>query len=103
MSCKMIGSAKEVAESCNFTSIPSNYVFSQDEDAHLPDTDAPEIPTIDFSLLINGTPDQRSQTIRRLGQASMEWGFFMVIYYNKIFLVSFSLLNLLPCLFTQPE
>eukprot|EP00268_Persea_americana_P009441 TRINITY_DN13791_c0_g1_i1.p1 TRINITY_DN13791_c0_g1~~TRINITY_DN13791_c0_g1_i1.p1 ORF type:complete len:352 (-),score=61.10 TRINITY_DN13791_c0_g1_i1:403-1458(-) len=82
MSCKTIRSVKEVAESRKFTSIPSNFAFSQDEDAPLPDTDAPEIPTIDFSLLVNGTPDQRSQTIRRLGQASMEWGFFMVVNHS---------------------
>ena len=36
------------------------------------------VPTVDFSLITTGTPDQRSKVIQLLGHACREWGFFVV-------------------------
>lgn len=36
------------------------------------------IPTIDFSLLTEGSSIQQSKVISDLGKACEEWGFFMV-------------------------
>ncbi|XP_058096956.1 2-oxoglutarate-dependent dioxygenase 19-like [Magnolia sinica] len=74
---------KDLAESYTLTSIPSNYAYSSPEAVHLTDPVlSQEIPTIDLSLLTKGTPDQRSQIVRDLGQACREWGFFMVINHG---------------------
>ncbi|XXG54180.1 hypothetical protein AAC387_Pa03g2128 [Persea americana] len=77
------GSIKEIAESGNLSSIPGHYNFSQSESQQLPDPVSTEdIPTIEFNLLVNGTPDQRSQVISDLGHACSEWGFFMVVNHG---------------------
>ncbi|RWR76547.1 LOW QUALITY PROTEIN: 2OG-FeII_Oxy domain-containing protein/DIOX_N domain-containing protein [Cinnamomum micranthum f. kanehirae] len=77
------GSIKEIAESGNLSSIPGHYNFSQSESQQLPDPVSTEdIPTIDYNLLVNGTPDQRSQVISDLGHACSEWGFFMVVNHG---------------------
>lgn len=75
-------SIKEIAESGNLTSIPAHYNFSQSQEAPDPASSVEDIPTIDFNLLVNGTPDQRSKIVRDLGHACTEWGFFMVILCN---------------------
>eukprot|EP00268_Persea_americana_P009443 TRINITY_DN13791_c0_g2_i2.p1 TRINITY_DN13791_c0_g2~~TRINITY_DN13791_c0_g2_i2.p1 ORF type:complete len:359 (-),score=46.33 TRINITY_DN13791_c0_g2_i2:444-1520(-) len=77
------GSIKEIAESGSLTSIPTHYNFFQSEAPQLPYPVVTEdIPTIDFNLLVNGTPDQRSQVVRDLGHACSEWGFFMVVNHG---------------------
>ncbi|KAJ3704932.1 hypothetical protein LUZ61_008637 [Rhynchospora tenuis] len=40
------------------------------------------IPTIDFGLLLNGTPDQRSDMVQTLAKACEDWGFFMVVNHG---------------------
>ncbi|KAE8666783.1 putative ENTH/ANTH/VHS superfamily protein [Hibiscus syriacus] len=73
-------SVKELVESVRLTSVPSNYIFSNTE------TDLPmqpeTVPIIDFSLLTSHDPDQRSKIITQLGNACLEWGFFMVINHG---------------------
>ncbi|GJN15924.1 hypothetical protein PR202_gb02871 [Eleusine coracana subsp. coracana] len=46
--------------------------------------DGGSIPVVDFSILINGTADQRSQAVRDLGRACEDWGFFMVGTYHPV-------------------
>ncbi|KAJ3676937.1 hypothetical protein LUZ60_002661 [Juncus effusus] len=41
-----------------------------------------EIPTIDFNLLVNGSADQRSEMIQKLGTACEDWGFFMIVNHG---------------------
>ncbi|CBI19215.3 unnamed protein product, partial [Vitis vinifera] len=41
-----------------------------------------QVPTVDFSLLTVGTPNQRSKVIQLLGHACREWGFFVVTNHN---------------------
>ena len=74
---KMI-SIKSFAESPNLNSIPSNYTFTNNEQYLLEDDTEVKIPTIDFSLLTSGNPDQRSKAIYELGKACEDWGFFTV-------------------------
>ncbi|KAJ3706371.1 hypothetical protein LUZ61_010076 [Rhynchospora tenuis] len=40
------------------------------------------IPTIDFGLLVNGTPDQRSGMVQTLAKACEDWGFFMLVNHG---------------------
>ncbi|KAJ4745164.1 2-oxoglutarate (2OG) and Fe(II)-dependent oxygenase superfamily protein [Rhynchospora pubera] len=40
------------------------------------------IPTIDFGLLVNGTPDQRSGMVQILAKACEDWGFFMLLNHG---------------------
>ncbi|KAJ4761068.1 2-oxoglutarate (2OG) and Fe(II)-dependent oxygenase superfamily protein [Rhynchospora pubera] len=40
------------------------------------------IPTIDFGILSNGTPDQRSDMVQALAKACEDWGFFMVVNHG---------------------
>ncbi|KAL1125942.1 hypothetical protein V6Z11_A13G077600, partial [Gossypium hirsutum] len=69
---------KALSESSGLSSIPSIYTFPKQPN-HEPVSDTKEpIPTIDFSLLISSNPDERSKTIRELGKACGDWGFFMV-------------------------
>ncbi|KAL5992596.1 hypothetical protein ACLOJK_013515 [Asimina triloba] len=73
-------SVKHLSESASLTSVPSNYAAFQPCD---PIASEPHnIPTIDFSTLVTGTPDQRSQIVRDLGLACKEWGFFMLINHG---------------------
>ncbi|GMN58969.1 hypothetical protein TIFTF001_028070 [Ficus carica] len=77
---KMI-SIKSLAESPNLTSIPASYTFSIDPNHDHPTLlEQPEvqIPVIDFSLLVSGSPDQRSKVIDELSKACENWGFFIV-------------------------
>ncbi|XP_077213202.1 2-oxoglutarate-dependent dioxygenase 19-like isoform X1 [Tasmannia lanceolata] len=74
-----VAGIKHLAESGILTSVPSNYAFPL---ANSNPVSGSEIPTIDFSLLKNGTPDQRSQIIRDLGNACREWGIFVVINHG---------------------
>ncbi|PON55419.1 Oxoglutarate/iron-dependent dioxygenase [Trema orientale] len=75
-----VSSVKQLVESgCVKSSVPSSYVFPGDPDYNSIVSDEAEgIPTIDFSLLTSGNPDQRSKVIKDLGNACREWGFFMV-------------------------
>ncbi|GMN40063.1 hypothetical protein TIFTF001_009292 [Ficus carica] len=67
-------------------SLPSKYVFSRNDDdgsvVGNQDELAKVIPTIDFSLLTSGNPDQRSKVVNNLGNACRDWGFFMVINHG---------------------
>ncbi|KAL5563439.1 hypothetical protein UlMin_033186 [Ulmus minor] len=78
---KMI-SIKSLAESPNLNSIPSNYAFTNNEQYLLEDDAEVKIPTVDFSLLTSGNPDQRSKAIYELGKACEDWGFFTVINHG---------------------
>ncbi|KAH1030983.1 hypothetical protein J1N35_043157 [Gossypium stocksii] len=69
---------KALSESHGLSSIPSIYTFPK-QTYHEPVSDTKEpIPTIDFSLLTSSHPDQMSKTIRELGKACRDCGFFMV-------------------------
>ncbi|CAK9163582.1 unnamed protein product [Ilex paraguariensis] len=74
-------SVKGLVEKGSLTSIPSKFVM-----ASVPKQDilseVEVIPTIDFSQLTSGTPDQRSKVIHDIGSACREWGFFMVINHS---------------------
>lgn len=71
-------SVKELVESGSLKSVPPNYVIAKSSGDCIC-SEAETIPTIDFSLLTSGTPDQRSKAIQDIGNACREWGFFMVI------------------------
>ncbi|CAL5417850.1 unnamed protein product [Camellia sinensis] len=65
------------------SAIPSKFIIassSQEDDTVLSQEEA--IPTIDFSLLTSGDPDQRSKVIQDIGNACRDWGFFMVINHG---------------------
>ncbi|KAG4165276.1 hypothetical protein ERO13_A13G069400v2 [Gossypium hirsutum] len=75
---RKLTTVKVLSESPGLSSIPSIYTFPK-QTYHEPVSDTKEpIPTIDFSLLTSSHPDQRSKTIRELGIACRDWGFFMV-------------------------
>ncbi|KAF5448455.1 hypothetical protein F2P56_028990, partial [Juglans regia] len=64
--------------------IPTAYNFTPNN-IHLPVSDEvfeDSIPTIDFSLLTSGTPEQRSKIVNDLGKACQDWGFFVVINHG---------------------
>ncbi|KAI5386025.1 hypothetical protein KIW84_072556 [Lathyrus oleraceus] len=76
-------SVKTLSESPDFNSIPFSYKFitnphDKNEIVADPDDNDP-IPVIDYSLLATGAPDKRTKTIRDIGKACEEWGFFMLI------------------------
>lgn len=80
-------SVKSLTESPERTSIPPSYTYTTNSDDEIvadPDEDDP-IPIIDYSLLVNGTHDERAKAIHDLGKACEEWGFFMLInhYVSK--------------------
>lgn len=80
-------SVKALTESPELTSIPPSYTYTTNSDDEIvadPDEDDP-IPIIDYSLLVNGTHDERAKAIHDLGKACEEWGFFMLInhYVSK--------------------
>ena len=70
---------KGLVESGYLTSIPPEYVFP----SNLNDLEAEEqVPTVDFSQLTSGTPDEKSKAIQAIGKACREWGFFMVTSFR---------------------
>ncbi|GAV83244.1 2OG-FeII_Oxy domain-containing protein/DIOX_N domain-containing protein [Cephalotus follicularis] len=73
---------KGLVESKTLTSVPSKYVFRGIDAKEGISLEAETIPTIDFSMLTSGTPDQRSKVIQDIGYACREWGFFMVINHG---------------------
>ncbi|MBA0720813.1 hypothetical protein Goshw_027129 [Gossypium schwendimanii] len=77
-------SVKELVESVRLTSLPSNYIFGNTESNRHCLLMEPEetVPIIDFSLLTSHDPHQRSKTITQLGNACLNWGFFMVINHG---------------------
>ncbi|TYH33459.1 hypothetical protein ES332_D13G061400v1 [Gossypium tomentosum] len=75
---RKVTTVKALSELPGLSSIPSIYTFPK-QTYHEPVSDTKEpIPTIDFSLLTSSHPGQRSKTIRELGKACRNWGFFMV-------------------------
>ncbi|KAF5193458.1 Dmr6-like oxygenase 2-like, partial [Thalictrum thalictroides] len=81
-----IGCVKELAESSDLTTIPSNYYYSSTSTTALnlnqqhgfDEVVADEqIPIIDFSLLNSNIPNQRAKVIQDLAKACLDWGFFM--------------------------
>ncbi|EOX98715.1 2-oxoglutarate and Fe(II)-dependent oxygenase superfamily protein, putative [Theobroma cacao] len=75
-------SIKSLAELPGLTSIPPIYIFPTNANDQ-PFSDAKEsIPTIDFSHLTSNNPDERSKVLQELGDACLDWGFFMVINHG---------------------
>lgn len=70
-------SVKGIVQSGYLKDVPSKYVYQRDPDDCIFPV-AKTIPTIDFSLLTSGAPDQRSKVIQEIRNACQEWGFFMV-------------------------
>ncbi|KAJ7968276.1 protein DMR6-LIKE OXYGENASE 2-like [Quillaja saponaria] len=94
-------SIKALSESPDLTSIPSSYAFITNPGEVVSDPHDDPLPIIDYSLLISGTPDQRSKAIHDLGKACEEWGFFMVVNHDipktlmeKMFVEVFGFFNL---------
>ncbi|XP_022141029.1 protein DMR6-LIKE OXYGENASE 1-like isoform X2 [Momordica charantia] len=79
-----VASVKTIAETPNLASIPSSYIFSANDGAAkaAPRGVEDSIPTIDFSLLTMGTPDQRAKVVDELGKACQDWGFFVVMNHG---------------------
>ncbi|KAG5226636.1 2-oxoglutarate/Fe(II)-dependent dioxygenase [Salix suchowensis] len=81
-----ITSIKTLAESPGLTSIPATYTFTPDLHGQVTSVPEGSIPVIDYSLLISGTPGQRSEIVHELGRACQDWGFFMklssFIFFN---------------------
>ncbi|PON55891.1 Oxoglutarate/iron-dependent dioxygenase [Parasponia andersonii] len=77
---------KSLAESPDLISIPSSYASMtgtpNTENQELSEEPEVKFPTIDFSLLTSGNPDQRSKVVDELAKACEEWGFFMVINHE---------------------
>ncbi|XP_040987753.1 2-oxoglutarate-dependent dioxygenase 19-like [Juglans microcarpa x Juglans regia] len=86
-------SIKQLAETRgDLTSIPTAYNFcTLNNDIHLPvvsdELYEDSVPTIDFSLLTSGTPEQRSKIVNDLGKACRDWGFLVVIIKYDIAVV----------------
>ncbi|KAK3030181.1 hypothetical protein RJ639_039658 [Escallonia herrerae] len=75
-------SIKSLVETCPLPSVPSQYVFpSKSHDTILAE-ESEVIPSIDFSLLTSGTPEQQSNVVQEIGYACREWGFFMVVNHS---------------------
>lgn len=74
MAAPSIMCVKQVAESANLSSVPSNYVYHSDPTEISTAEFEASIPTIDLSLLASGNP----KAIYELDQACQEWGFFIV-------------------------
>ncbi|KAG5226628.1 hypothetical protein OIU78_025802 [Salix suchowensis] len=77
-----ITSIKTLAESPGLTSIPATHTFTPDLHGQVTSVPEGSIPVIDYSLLISGTPGQRSEIVHDLGRACQDWGFFMVINHG---------------------
>ncbi|KAJ6289950.1 hypothetical protein OIU78_025801 [Salix suchowensis] len=77
-----ITSIKTLAESPGLTSIPATHAFTPDLNGQVTSVPEGSIPVIDYSLLISGTPGQRSEIVHELGRACQDWGFFMVINHG---------------------
>ncbi|CAK9174081.1 unnamed protein product [Ilex paraguariensis] len=73
---------KTLAESPDLKTIPSNYAYSVKPNETRASDPEDSVPIIDFSLLTNVSPEQRSKTIQDLGKACQEWGFFMVVNHG---------------------
>ena len=76
-----VSSIKELTQSGGVTSVPSkyNYTLNPNDQANSNDPEH-SIPTIDFSILTSGSPEQRSKMLHELRKACEDWGFFMVKY-----------------------
>lgn len=81
-----ICSIKAVAESAKILSaIPPTYnsltITDPSERQVADDEDlTPQIPVIDFSLLLSHDPHLHAKAVQHLAKACEEWGFFMVVY-----------------------
>ncbi|XP_008812214.2 protein DMR6-LIKE OXYGENASE 2-like isoform X1 [Phoenix dactylifera] len=76
-------SVKELTNSTSLGSVPPQYAIRNPETTmDIEPIIEEEIPTVDFSLLTEGTPEQRSQVVRHLGKACEDWGFFMVVNHG---------------------
>ncbi|KAJ8769067.1 hypothetical protein K2173_024063 [Erythroxylum novogranatense] len=73
---------KTLSESPDLISIPSTYIIRPDPQEQVISSELVSLPVIDYSLLVSGTPDQRSNAIHDLGKACQDWGFFMVINHG---------------------
>ncbi|KAG6639750.1 2-oxoglutarate-dependent dioxygenase 19-like [Carya illinoinensis] len=82
----MISISQRTQTSGGLTSIPTAYNYFTPNNIHdQPVSDElfeDSIPTIDFSLLTSGTPEQRSKIVNELGKACQDWGFFLVINHG---------------------
>ena len=56
------------------------------------------IPTIDFSLLTSGDPEQRSKVLHDLRKACDEWGYFVVYIVNNI-IVLYECIHVFVCVY----
>ncbi|KAJ1700540.1 hypothetical protein LUZ63_000319 [Rhynchospora breviuscula] len=59
------------------------------------------IPTIDFGVLVNGTPDQRSGMVQTLAKACEDWGFFMLLNHGMPDRLSDEMLEAFTVLFEK--
>ncbi|KAH7524878.1 hypothetical protein FEM48_Zijuj06G0165900 [Ziziphus jujuba var. spinosa] len=99
-----MASIKELAESGGLTSVPSEYTFASNPndqaDQHDPDH---SMPTIDFSLLMSTSPDQRAKILHDLRKACEEWGFFMLINHGVPESLMKNMIDVCQGFFNLPE
>ncbi|KAK7824149.1 2-oxoglutarate-dependent dioxygenase 19 [Quercus suber] len=77
-------SVKALAESASLSSLPSIYSFTHNphDEPIISDDAEDSVPIIDVSLLVSGTPEERSQVVHQLNKACSDWGCFMVINHG---------------------
>ncbi|KAL1564625.1 2-oxoglutarate-dependent dioxygenase 19-like [Salvia divinorum] len=79
MAARSNSSVKQLAESPNLSSIPSNYIYHSDP----AETDLQaSIPVIDLSLLTSHNPHHKAKAIHDLDQACQHWGFFILVNHG---------------------
>ncbi|KAB5516040.1 hypothetical protein DKX38_026732 [Salix brachista] len=80
-----ITSIKTLAESPGLTSNPATHTFTPDLHGQVTSVPEGSIPVIDYSLLISGTPGQRSEIVHELGRACQDWGFFVYLFFPSFY------------------
>ncbi|KAI3445766.1 hypothetical protein Pfo_002431 [Paulownia fortunei] len=94
---------KNLAESPNLNSIPSNYAYYTNPNETTASDLDDSIPTIDLSLLNSDNPDHKSKAIQDLDKACQEWGFFMVVNHGIPEALMRAMLEVTSEFFNLPE
>uniref|UniRef100_A0A1D1Y8F1 Putative 2-oxoglutarate/Fe(II)-dependent dioxygenase n=1 Tax=Anthurium amnicola TaxID=1678845 RepID=A0A1D1Y8F1_9ARAE len=85
------------------SAVPPEYCFRATQTDGDESAVEEEIPTIDLSLLCNGTDAQRKKAIQELGKACEEWGFFRVVNHGVPFGTMKAMLDAAQGFFFLPE
>ncbi|XP_057812547.1 2-oxoglutarate-dependent dioxygenase 19-like [Salvia miltiorrhiza] len=82
MAARSICCVKQLAESPNLSSIPSNYVYHSDAAEISAAKFEASIPIIDLSLLASQNPHLKLKAVHDLDQACQQWGFFILVNHG---------------------